>query len=463
MESDAAPSTARQSAFWDIFRAIRNHRNYRLFFGGQLISVIGTFLTNTATMWLAYSLTKSASEKTFVLGLTQFASTIPMFLLGPFGGVWVDRLNRQKLLVITQTLSMLQSFALAILALGHWITVPQVIVLALVQGIINAIDIPGRQAFLVEMVTDRDDLANAIALNSTMVHGARLIGPAAAGLLIASVGAGWCFMLDGISYLAVIAALIAMHIQPRPRRPRASVLAELRDGIDYLRRFPPARVLMLLIAVFSLSGIPAMIVLMPIFGSYYGGSPAQGARIYGFLTGALGLGALAGAIRLAGRKTVLGLGRLIGICSVMYALAIAAFAISNQLWLALLIIPIAGWGMITSTAASNTILQTVVEDDKRGRVMSFFAIAFLGMIPFGALIAGKLAQVLSMGGPPVVGASRAILLAAFVCLLASIRYWMILPDIRRMIRPIYIEKGILPQLAEGLQAAEATAAAGEGS
>jgi MFS family permease len=433
-----------------IFRALR-HRNYRLFFGGQLISVIGTFLTNTALIWLAFILTPNPERKAWLVGVVAFASQIPIFVLGSICGVWVDRLNRQKLLIITQTASMLQSFALAALSLTHRINIPSLICLALLQGIINSIDIPARQAFLVEMVEDRDDLANAIALNSTMVHGARLIGPAMAGLLIGYVGVGWCFLLDGISYLAVIAALAAMEIQPRPQRQMRSVFVELYEGFKYVAGFQPARVLLMLTAVFCLSGVPAMMVLMPIFGSHFGGK-THGAQTFGFLSAAIGLGALSGAIRLASRKTVIGLGRLIAYSSLIYSVAIALFAVSDHLWLSLLIAPFAGWGMITNFASINTILQTLVDDDKRGRIMSFFAIAFLGMVPFGVLMAGRLASYLARGTDPVIGASRTILIAAAICLVASIRYWMILPEIRKIIRPIYIQRGIMKEIAEGLQA-----------
>ena len=430
--------------------AALRHRNYRLFFGGQLISVIGTFLTNTAMGWLASTLTSDPHRKALLISLVLFASQIPLFVLGPIGGVWVDRLNHRKLLVGTQTLSMLQSFALAGLSLTHRINLFWALGLALVQGLINAIDIPGRQAFVVDMVADRQDLANAIALNSTMVHGARLIGPAAAGLLIHWVGMGYCFLLDGFSYLAVIAALLAMQIESRPRRERKPVLHELWEGFRYVARFPPAREILLLMALFSLSGVPAIMVLMPLFGLHFGGS-ARGDLIYGFLSAASGFGALIGAIRLAMRRTVLGLGRLIGLSSIIYAIAVAAFSVSQHLPLSLIILSFAGWGMITNFAAANTILQTIVDDDKRGRVMSFLAMSFMGMTPFGVLIVGGLAS--RMSNNPFVGAERTMLLMSGVCLVASIRYWMNLKRIRKYVRPIYVQRGILPEIAEGLQIA----------
>jgi MFS family permease len=446
MESSGQPSASSHQ----IFRALK-HRNYRLFFGGQLISIIGTFLTNTAMGWLGSTLTSDPHRKALFISLVLFASQIPMFVLGPIAGVWVDRLNRQKLLLATQTLSMLQSFTLAWLSFTHRIDLLTAVSLALIQGIINAMDIPGRQAFVVEMVTDRQDLANAIALNSTMVHTARLIGPAAAGLLIHWVGMGWCFLLDGASYLAVLAALAAMKITPRPRSPRKSVAFELREGFRYIAHFPPARELITLMTLFSLSGIPAAMVLMPLFGSYFGG-PHRGDLMYGFLSAASGFGALIGAVSLAYRKTVLGLGRMIGISSFTYALAIAAFALSRSLPLSLAIIPFAGWGMLTNFASANTILQTIVDDEKRGRVMSFFVMSFVGVMPFGVLFVGLLASHLSYN--PIIGASRTLLICGAICLIASLRFWAKLPHIRTFVRPIYIERGILPEIAEGLQSAD---------
>jgi MFS family permease len=327
--------------------------------------------------------------------------------------------------------------------------------LALVQGLINAIDIPGRQAFVIEMVEDREDLGNAIALNSTMVHGARLVGPAAAGLLIHWVGMGYCFLFDGFSYVAIIAALLAMKIQPRPARPRKPVLHELYEGLRYVAGFPPARELLLLMALFSLSGVPAVMVLMPLFGLHFGG-PHRGDLVYGFLSAASGFGALLGAIRLAMRRTVLGLGRVIALSSILYGVAVASLATSPWLALCLCVMPFAGWGMITNFAAANTILQTIVDDDKRGRVMSFLAMSFMGMTPFGVLIVGFMASRLGHGNP-FAGAQRTMLIMSVVCVLASIRYWLNLKRIRQYIRPIYIRQGILPQIAEGLQVADAPA------
>lgn len=433
-----------------ILRALR-HRNYRLFFGGQLISLVGTFLTSTAMSWLVLRLTGSAWE----LGVVGFASQIPMFCLAPFAGVWVDRVHRRPLLIATQTLAMVQSLALAVLALKHIITVNEVIGLALFQGLINAVDIPGRQAFLVEMVTDREDLANAIALNSTMVHGARLIGPAAAGLLIAWVGEGLCFLIDGISYTAVILAFVMMTVPRLAPRQRRSVFAEFAEGFRYVFGFGPIRVLLLLMAVISLTGMPALQVLMPIFGAHFGG-PKHGAQVFGLLGTASGVGALVGALMLAARKTVVGLGRMIAIASTTFSVALLAFGFSRSLPLSMVIASVAGWGMITNFASANTILQTLADDDKRGRVMSFFSMAFIGMTPWGVLMAGALASHLGpRGADPIIGASHTLIIESLACLAASLVFWRMLPAVRKVVRPIYVKKGIIPEVATGMQAAAA--------
>ncbi|HTW95391.1 MAG TPA: MFS transporter [Tepidisphaeraceae bacterium] len=443
-----------------VFRALR-HRNYKLFFAGQIVSLVGSWLTLTATSWLVWRLTHSAT----MLGVVAFSGQIMMFALPPIAGVWVDRLNRQKLLVITQTLAMLESFALAYLALKHIITVPEIIGLNLFQGTINAFDMPGRQAFLVEMVTDRADLANAIALNSIMVHFARLLGPAIAGFLIWWVGEGLCFTIDGISYIGVIAALLAMRIAPRPRRPTRSMTTEMKEGFHYVWHFLPIRVLLLTMAAISLTGMPALSVLMPIYAAHFVGgamsgagvelavNSGAGAQIFGVLGAASGLGALTAAYFLARRKTVVGLGRLIAIAAYVFSAALIAFSQSRALWLSLLLVPVAGWGAISLFASCNTLLQTLADEDKRGRVMAFFGMAFVGMTPFGSLIAGELASRLTPhGAEPIVGASRTLLLEAGICILTATAYLKMLPVIRRVIRPIYIKKGILPAIADGLAA-----------
>ncbi len=420
-------------------RALR-HRNYRLFFGGQSVSLIGTWMTRIATSWLVYRLTGSA----LLLGVVGFAGQIPTFLLAPFAGVWVDRLNRHRVLVVTQVLAMLQSFALAALALAGRITVWDIVWLSAFQGLINAFDMPARQAFVVEMVEEREDLSNAIALNSSMVNIARLIGPSLAGVIIAAVGEGYCFLIDGISYLAVIASLLLMRLRPQAaQRARTNLLDELKEGWAYVSGSMAIRSLLLLLALVSLVGMPYM-VLMPIFaGSVLHG----GAHTLGFLMAASGVGALAGALHLASRKTVLGLGRLVAISAALFGAGLLGFSLSRQLWLSLGLMLVTGMGMMQTMAASNTILQTIAEEEKRGRVMSYYTMAIVGMIPFGSLLAGSIAA--------RIGAPRTLLMSGICCLAGAAWFRLHLAEVRREVRPIYRELGILPAIAEGIRSASA--------
>lgn len=416
-----------------MLRALRS-RNYRLFFGGQGISLIGTWMTRIATSWLVYRLTGSS----LLLGVVSFAGQIPTFVLAPFAGVLVDRVNKHRMLVWTQVLAMLQSFALAVLALLKVITVPEVIGLALFQGFINAFDMPSRQAFLVEMVDRREDLGNAIALNSSLVNGARLLGPSIGGIVIAAVGEGWCFFLDGVSYLAVIASLLMMHVARGPVRatePRRG-LHQLAEGWRYVSRFAPIRTILLLLALVSLMGMPYT-VLMPVIASQtLHGGPA----LLGALMAATGVGALAGALYLAQRTTVLGLGRVIPATSALFGAGLVAFSFTRVPWVATVTLVVVGFGMMVQMAASNTIIQTIVEDDKRGRVMSFYSMAFMGMAPFGGLLAGTVAH--------RIGAPHTILVSGIACMLAAAWFATRLPVLRHLVRPIYREIGVLPPLEE---------------
>ena len=415
-----------------------SHRNYRLFFAGQSVSLIGTWLTRIATSWLVYRLTGSAA----LLGLIGFCGLAPTFVLAPIAGVFVDRHSRHRVIVVTQVLSMLQSFALAALALPGVITVAEVAALQLFQGVINAFDTPARQAFVVEMVEDRRDLPNAIALNSSMFNGARLLGPSIGGILIAIVGEGGCFLLDGISYLAVIASLLAMRVRPAEPRPAAqNVLHELREGFRYAAGSAPIRSMLALLATVSLVGMPYA-VLMPVMAAerLHGG-----AHTLGFLMAAVGMGALAGAVQLAMRRTVLGLGRTIVITAAIFGITLALFASSRVLWLSLPLLVMVGYSMMTQTAATNTILQTILEERMRGRVMAFYTMAVMGTAPFGALIAGALAA--------RIGAPWTIAGGGVLCAIAAGWFALQLPALRREVRPIYRKLGIIPEVAEGLQRA----------
>ncbi len=420
-------------------RALR-HRNYRLFFTGQTVSLIGTWMTQVATSWLVYRLTGSA----WLLGIVGFASRIPTFVLGPFAGVWVDRWNRHRTLVVTQILSMLQSFALAWLALAGIITIREIIWLGLAQGVINAFDMPARQAFVIQMVEDRADLGNAIALNSSMVNLARLLGPSIAGVIIAAVGEGYCFLIDGFSYLAVIASLLAMRIAAvEPRTAEKAIWHELKEGWNYVTSFVPIRSILMLLALISLVGMQYT-VLMPIFA---GQVLHGGAHTLGFLMGASGVGAIAGGMFLATRKSVLGLGRLVPLASATFGAGLISLGLSRYLWLSLALMLFIGGAMMTQMAASNTILQTIVEDDKRGRVMSFYSMAFLGMAPFGSLLAGALAH--------QIGAPRTVMISGTICIAGAAWFASRLGAIREHVHPIYRTLGIIPEIATGIQTASA--------
>jgi MFS family permease len=409
-------------------RALR-HRNYRLFFGGQTLSLVGTWITRIATSWLVYRLTGSA----LLLGVVGFCGQIPTLFLAPFAGVFVDRWNRHQVLLVTQVLSLLQSLALAVLALAGAITVAEVLVLQLLQGGINAFDTPARQAFVVAMIDDRADLPNAIALNSTMVNASRVLGPSIGGVLIAAVGEGWCFMVDAVSYLAVIASLLVMRVPPPTRpRPETRLLDELTAGFRYVSRFAPIRTVLLLLAVVSTMGMPYAVLMPAVAAKRLHGGP----HTLGLLMTASGVGALGGAFYLAWRPTILGLGRVIVIASTVFGLGLVAFGVSRVLWLSLLILPFVGAGFMVSLAASNTIVQTVTEEHLRGRVMAFYTMAFLGTAPIGSLLAGILADRL--------GEPATIVLGGGVCLAGAAWFASRLPRLRKLIRPIYVQQGIIP-------------------
>ena len=427
MSGSAKGAIASISHSW---RALR-HRNFQLFFFGQGISVIGNWMTKLATSWLVYRLTHSV----LLLGVVSFAGQFVSFALGPFAGVWVERLNRRKLLVWTQAAAAIQSLGLAALTLAHVITLWEIILLTAMQGLINSLDMPGRQSFLVQMVDDRADLSNAIAINSSMANGARLVGPAIAGLVIAAFGEGWCFLIDGISYFAVIASLLFMHIKPMElRRHTTTMLEQMREGWDYVRNFRPIRTLLLLFALISLMGY-SYAVLLPVFAAQV---MHGGARTLGWLTGASGVGALTSALSLAVRKSVVGLTRMVQIGAAILGTGLILFGLSHTLWLSLILMVFVGFGLMQCASGANTIIQSLVTDDKRARVMSYYTMAFFGAAPFGSLFAGALAH--------SIGAPHTVIVTGGFCIAGSLWFTRELPKIRKVMRPIYEQMGLLPAL-----------------
>jgi MFS family permease len=417
----------RDTMFSRVTRALQ-HRNYRLFFGGQTVSLTGTWITRVATSWLVYRLTGSE----LLLGVVGFCGQIPTLLLTPLAGVLVDRLDRRRMLIVTQVLSLLQSALLAVLTLTGIITVTQLLVLQLVQGAINAFDMPGRQSFVVEMVDDRRDLANAIALNSMMVNGSRVIGPSIGGLLIAAVGEGWCFALDALSYVAVIWSLVAMNTPPStPSTAHAHPIDDFRRGWSYVVSSVPIRSALTLVAISSTMGMPYTVLMPAIAADVLGGGP----NTLGALMTAVGVGALAGGIYLASRRSVVGLGRVILLGTLLFGASLVVFSLSRRTSIALVALAGSGIGFIVQMASTNTILQTIVDEDFRGRVMGFYTMAILGTAPIGSLLAGLVAD--------RVGAPIAIRLGGVLVIVSGIWFAYELPSLRAVVRAIYIERGII--------------------
>ena len=407
-----------------------DHRNYRLFFTGQSISLVGTWLTKIATSWLVYRLTGSA----WLLGVAGFAGQIPMLLLAPLAGVLVDRWNRRRVLLGTQALAMLQSALLATLALGGFIRVWEIIALNVFQGVVDAFEMPARESLVVQMVDERAELPNAIALNSAIVNAARLVGPAVAGGIIAAFGEGWCFFIDAISYGAVILSVLAIRVDTPLCVPAARrVFHEMAEGFRYASGFAPIRAPLLLLAFTGLAGRPFAVLLPVIAREVMQG----GAGTLGALQATAGVGALAGTLYLASRTSVLGLDRVIVSSTALFGLGLVAFSRVHLLWLAMPLLLLAGTGMVLQTAASNTIIQTIVDEDKRGRVMSLLAMSLFGTMPFGSLIVGAFAT--------RIGAENTILLSGAACVLAAGLFHRALPELRRAVRPVYERMGILPK------------------
>ncbi|MEW6126885.1 MAG: MFS transporter [Acidobacteriota bacterium] len=395
-------------------RALR-HRNYQLYYFGMLVSFVGTWMQSVAQSWLVYRLTDSE----LLLGLVGFAGQIPIFLFTPIGGVIADRYSRQRIISITQTLAMLQAFALAILTLTHHINVELVIALAFLLGCINAFDLPTRQSLLSELV-EREDLMNAIALNSSMVNGSRIVGPAVAGILVAWLGEGWCFLINALSYIAAIAAFFAMRIT-RKREPHTSTSAvsALKEGFDFVRRTAPIRALLLLVALVSICGL-SYITLMPIFADkILNGGP----KALGIMLSAAGIGSLAAALTLASRKEARGLGRVVAVSVVLFGVLMVIFAMSRNLLLSCALLVPMGYTVMLQLSGSNTLLQTMVDDRLRGRVMSFFSMSLMGMSPFGSLLAGAVAN--------KIGAAFTLALGGAICVIGAIIFGLRLPSLKR--------------------------------
>lgn len=400
-------------------------RNFRLFFIGQTLSLIGTWMQQVAMSWLVYRLTGSA----MLLGVIGFTSQIPTFLLSPFAGVLADRTNLRRVLICTQTLSMTQAFVLAALVLTGSIQVWHIIILSLFIGIINAFDITSRQAFLVEMIEKKDELGNAIALNSSMMNGTRLIGPSIAGILISIFGEGVCFLLNAFSFLAVIAALAAIRVAPKPpKAAKRSVFAEINEGISYVAGFAPIRAILMLLALVSLMGA-SYSVLLPIYAKEILHGEAH---TFGFLVSSAGLGALISAVALASRREPLKLGKAVPFAAGLFGISLVGLSFSHTTWISMFFLFFAGMGVMAHLASSNTIVQSIVDDDKRGRVMSLFIMSFVGMTPFGSLLSGAIAT--------RIGAAATILIGGVSCLTGALIFAGNLPRLKEMVRPVYERK-----------------------
>lgn len=427
-KSIAETENTRKSKIPNTFRALK-HRNFQLFFAGQFISLTGTWMQSVAQSWLVYRLTGSV----LLLGLIGFASQIPVFFIAPFGGVVADRYNRQKILVITQTCAMLTAFVLAFLTLTGNVQVWHLFVIAVCFGLANAFDIPTRQAFVSDMVA-KEDLLNAIALNSSMFNGARIVGPAIAGILVAVVGEGWCFFGNAVSYIAVITGILLMQITLVIRERKGTTFSNIAEGFGFVAKTPPIRGLLLLLGLISLMGMPYA-VLMPIFADkiLHGSSDTLG-----YLMGASGSGALVAALLLASRKEVFGLGRWVAFASGGLGISLILFSFSSYFWLSILFLIPVGFSMMTQMSSSNTLIQAMVPDELRGRVMSVYSMMFMGMAPLGALLAGTLAGIL--------GAPYTVALGGAVCILGSLIFFMKLPVLteegRKMIIAMQMTAGV---------------------
>ena len=426
-----------RTRFKIIFRSLQ-YRNYRLFFSGQSISLIGTWMQRIAMPWLVYHMTGSA----FLLGVVGFAGQIPTFLLSPVAGVLTDRWSRYKVLLITQIISLVQAAVLAFLCLTGLIQIWQIVVLSVLLGCINAFDVPSRHSFVIDMVEKKEDLGNAIALNSLIFNGARLIGPSIAGIMLVSTNEGICFLLNAISYVFVIISLLMMRLHAKEtNRGKAFILNQLNEGFRYTFGFAPIKHLIILLSISSLMGM-SYSVLMPVFAKeiLHGGS-----HTYGFLMGAAGFGALMGALFLASRQSVLKLGRIIPASAILLGAGLLGLSFSRVFSISIILMIFIGLGMMMQAAATNTILQTITDDDKRGRVMSFYTMAIMGTAPFGSLMAGALAK--------IIGTPATIFTGGFACIIGALFFLRKLPELKLLVRPVYVKMGIIPEVATGIQTA----------
>ena len=421
-----APGAAGQGRAAGTFRALR-HRNFQLFFGGQIISLVGTWMQTVAQAWLIYRLTGSS----VLLGLLGFVGQIPIFLLSPLAGLAADRWPRRRVVIATQSASMLLAFILAALTMTGRIRVWEIISLATLLGIVNAFDVPARQSFLIEMV-GRENLLNAIALNSSMFNGARVAGPAIAGILVALVGEGWCFLLNGVSYLAVIAGLFMMRIEKlKPVHDGAAPLEKLREGFRFARHAKPIRALLMLVGLVSFMALPFS-VLMPIFAVQilHGGASA-----YGTLMGAVGVGAMFGALTLAMRQQLRGLGNIVAYSATVLGASLVLFSASHWYWISFTILILSGFTMMMQFTATNTLIQAMVPDQLRGRVMSLYSMMFIGMAPIGSLVAGKMAQ--------HIGAPSTVALGGLASLVGGVVFAVKWPSMRAPARELVAAQGMM--------------------
>jgi MFS family permease len=427
-----------------VFRSL-HYRNYRLFFGGQSISLIGTWMQRIALPWLVYQMTGSE----VLLGVVGFASQIPSFLLAPVAGVLIDRWSRYRVLVVTQVISMVQAGVLAWLSLTGGLEIWHIIVLSLALGCINAFDMPARHSFVIDMVENKEAIGNAIALNSMMFNGARLIGPSIAGIVLATTGEGVCFLINALSYIFIIASLLVMHVPVKEdKKKETQIFRELKEGLDYTFGFAPIKHILLLLGLVSLMGASYQ-VLMPVYAKeiLHGDS-----HTFGFLMGAAGAGALLGALYLASRESVLKLGRLIPLSTGVLSVGLIALALSSSFSVSMLLMFFTGAGMMAQTAASNTIIQTITDDDKRGRVMSLYTMALMGITPFGSLLAGWMAK--------MIGTPWTMCIGGTICLAGALVFYKKLPTLKKIVQPVYDRMGIIPEVATGIQTGSEPSAGG---